>query len=167
MLKEALEYTIPYEIAIASGEKYLTQNELSCLHNMMNGIDWSYKEMEECVQALYDLFEHQRQIRDCLNMYEFVMGAVANFFGNKGEYDSSDKIIEKLLENSLMHYRIASIYRALYELLWNDEQRKKEQHPVKRDVDAKKELQKCICLCEMREDIHQLSFFKKKLEDGI
>ena len=167
MLKEALEYTIPYEVAIASGEKYLTQNELSCLQNMMNGLDWSYKEMEECVQVLYDLFEHQRQISDCLNMYEFVMGAVASFLGNKGEYDSSDEIKIKILKNTIVNHRLGVINRTLYGLLWNDEQRKKEQHPVKRDVDVKKELKKCIYFGEMCGDTQGILFLEKKLNNGM
>ena len=167
MLKEALEYTIPYKIAVASGQKYLTQSELACLQNLMKWLDWSYPEMEESVKSLYDLFEHQRRIEDCLNMYEFIMGAVASHLGNNGKYDLSDEIEIKILKNSLMTRRFGIIYRVVYELLWNDVQRKKEQHPVKRDVDVKKELKKCIRLCEMSGNLYHIPFFEERLETGI
>lgn len=166
-LKEVLEYTIPYEIAVASGEKYLTQNELSCLQNIMSRMDWTYPEKEQCVQALYDLLEHQREIEDCLNMYEFVMGTVASHLGNKGEYDISDEIGMKILQNTIWNRRLGVIDRGIYELLWNDVQRKKEQHPVKRDVDITKELEKCRCLCEMCCDKRGMMFFEKKLKEGM
>ena len=166
-LKEVLEYTMPYEIAVASGKKYLTQNELSCLQNIMSRMDWTYPEKEQCVQALYDLLEHQREIEDCLNMYEFVMGTVASHLGNKGEYDISDEIKIKILHNTIWNRRLGVIDSAMYGLLWNDVQRKKEQHPVKRDVDVRKELQKCRYLCEMCCDKRGMMFFEKKLKEGM
>ncbi len=166
-LKEILGYTIPYEIAITSGEKYLTQNELSCLQNIMSRMDWTYPEKEQCVQALYDLLEHQREIEDCLNMYEFVMGTVASHLGNKGEYDISDEIKIKILHNTIWNRRLGVIDSAMYGLLWNDVQRKKEQHPVKRDVDVREELQKCRYLCEMCFDKRGMMFFEKKLKEGM
>lgn len=166
-LKEILGYTIPYEIAIAPGEKYLTQNELSCLQNIMSRMDWSNKELESMVEVLYDWFENQRQIEDCLNMYEFVMGLIASHLGDKGEYDRSDEIEMKILKNTLIHRRLSVIDSALYGLLWNDVQRKKEQHLVLEDVVVKKELQKCKCLCEMWKDTIGMEFFEEKLKNGM
>ena len=166
-LKEILGYTIPYEVAIASGEKYLTQNELSCLQNIMNRMDWTDEELEQLVQVLYDLFENQRQIEECLNMYEFVMGLIASQLGNKGEYDRSDEIEIKILKTTLMHRRLGVINSALYGLLWNDVQRKKEQHLMLEDVVIKKELQKCKYLCEVWKDNIGLEFFEEKLKKGM
>lgn len=166
-LKAALEDTIPYEVAVMPGEKYLTQNEISCLHNIMNSIDWNYPEMEQCVTMLYDLYERQRCLEECFDMYGFVMGAVASNLGNIGEYDRSDEIGLKILKYELVYRRIGRIYKEMYSLLWNAVQREKNQHPRERGVDTKKELLKCIYLCEMCGDLHQLSFLHKKLEQGI
>lgn len=74
MLKEVLEYTIPYRRVITLGEKYLTKSEWVCLKNIVKWMDWTYPEMEQCVQTLYDLFERQKQVEDCFNKYEFIMG---------------------------------------------------------------------------------------------
>lgn len=115
-LKEALGYTIPYEIAVAEGEKYLTQNELSCLQNILNRLDWTYPEMRQCVEALYHLFEEQRAMKECFGMYEFVMGIVASKLGNKGEYDYADAIGLKILKNTLIYRKLGNIYEEMYSL---------------------------------------------------
>lgn len=166
-LKEILGDTIPYEVAVAPGEKYLTQNEVVCLQNIMISIDWTYPEMEQCVTALYDWYEKQRRLEECFAMYEFVMGAVASNLGNRGEYECSDEIGLKIIKHGLLYQRIGRIYKEIYSRLWNDVQREKNQHPAKRGADTKKELLKCICLCEICDDTYQLSFLRKALEEGI
>lgn len=165
-LKEILGNTIPYEMIMVSGEKYLTQNEISCFHNIMSSINWNYPEMRQCVTMLYDLFEKQRCMEECFDMYEFVMGAVASNLGNIGEYDQSNEIGLKILRYELIYRRIGRTYKEIYSLLWNDVQREKNQHPRKRGVDTKKELLRCIYLCEICGDLHQLPFFYKKLEQS-
>jgi len=166
-LKEILGDTIPYETAVLSDEKYLTQNEVSCLQNIMVSIDWKYQEMEQCVTALYEWYEKYRCLEECFDMYEFVMGAIASNLGNKGEYDSSDQIGIKILNYELIYRRIGRLYREKYSLLWNDVQRVKNQHPARRGADTKKELLKCIYLCEVCDVQYQLSFLRKALEEGI
>ena len=73
----------------------------------------------------------------------------------------------KILKNAVTHYRLSVIDSALYGLLWNDVQRKKEQHLVVEDVVIKKELQKCKCLCEMWKDNIGLVFFEETLKNGM
>ena len=166
-LKETIAYTIPYEIAIAIEEKYLTNNEISCVQNIIMQVDWSYSELKECMGVLYDLYENQKRIEKCLNMYEFVMGIVSSHLGNCKEYDISDEINNKILSHTLINRRLKAIYSTKYDILWNDEQRKKEQHPIHLGVDVKQELIKCIHLCEMSGNLRRMSFYKKKLENGI
>lgn len=166
-LKGILDDTIPYEVAIASGEKYLTKNEVSCLHSIMNMSGSMHQEMEQCRMALYDLYGKQRHLEECFDMYEFVMGAIASDLGNEGKYDVSDEIGLKIIENGLVYRRARRIYKEKYSLLWNDVQREKNQHPVKRGADTKEELLKCIYLCELCGDTYMLSFLKNALENGI
>lgn len=166
-IKEILNYTISYEKAVAPGEKYLTQNELHCLQNIMNGVDWTYPEMEQCVITLYELFEKQRCLTECFDMYEFAMGAVASNLGNRGEYDRSDQISLNILKNGLYYRRVGRLYKEIYAMLWNAVQREKEQHPDVQGVVNKKELLICIYLCEMSGDMHQIPFLEKALREGI
>ncbi len=165
-LKETLGDTVPYEIAVAPGDKYLTENEILCLQNIMIRANQTYSEMEECMNALYDLYEKQRCIEECFNFYGVVMGNIASKFGNMGEYDRSDEIGLKILKYELQYRRIGRLYREAYSLLWNDVQRVKNQHPAKRDADTKKELLKCIYLCEISDNQYQLSFLKERLQKG-
>ena len=166
-LKEVISYTIPYEIAVVSGEKYLTNNEISCMQNIITKIDGSYPELKECIEVLYDLFEKQKQAENCLNMYEFVMRVVSSQLGNCEEYDVSDKINRKMLSYVLVNRRIGAIHRTIYSLFWNNEQRLKKQHPIKLGADTKQELIKCINFCEMSGSLRFISFYKKKLEEDF
>lgn len=166
-LKETLGYTIPYEVAVAPGEKYLTQNELPCIQNIIRTVDWTYPEMEQCVGAMYRLFEEQRRGEDCFDIYEFVMGTVASELGNIGKYDLSDEIEQKILRLAVDYRQMRGIANRIYSLLWNNEQRKKEKHPMKRNADVEKELLKCICFSEMSDNPRNIPFFVKKLESGM
>ena len=106
-------------------------------------------------------------MEECFDVYELVMGTIASDLGNKGEYDLSDEIGLKILMGGLIYRRLGWIYSELYDLLWNDIQRGKNQHQVKRGADTKKELLKCIYFCEMSGDLHHLSFYKRVLEEGM
>lgn len=166
-MKKTLEYTIPYDVVVTEGEKYLTLEEIACIQNITVGIDWTFPEMKQCVETLYDLFEHQKQIEDCLNMYEFVMTSVSSCLGNNGEYARSDSIKIKTIVNALKNYRTEAIHGALYGLLWNDEKRKKEKLPQKRGVDFENGLKICKIICQMDDAPLYLSFYRKKLDEII
>lgn len=166
-IKEVLEYTIPYEIAVASREKYLTQSELTCLQNLASKLTWDDSELGQCIQSLYELFEHQRKIEECLAAYEFVMRMVVSKLGNRGEYGVSDAIELKILKHTLLNRRLGVISSGIYALLWNDEQRKKEQHQAKRGAVAEKELFKCIQFSYMCGDDYRIPFYKRKMEEGM
>ncbi len=165
-LKETLGDTVPYEIAVTPGDKYLTENEILCLQNIMIRANQTYSETEECMSALYDFYVKQRHIEECFNLYGVVMGTIASMLGNMGEYDRSDEIGLKILKYELKYRRIGRLYREAYSLLWNDVQRVKNQHPAKQDADTKKELLKCIYLCEISDNQYQLSFLKERLQKG-
>lgn len=79
----------------------------------------------------------------------------------------SDEIGLKILKDGLLYQRLGRLYKEKYDLLWNEVQREKNQHHVKRDADIKKELQECVFLCEVCNDKYQLPFLKKALEKGI
>ena len=166
-LKEIMEETVPYEVAVSPGEKYLTKNEIGCLPNMMTHSNWNQPEMKECVETMYRLFEEQRKPEECFDAYEFVMGNVASKLGNRGDYDLSDEIGEKIIRYGLLYRRPGVLAKEIYSLLWNDAQRQKNQHLPKRGADTKKELIKCICLCEISGDFYYGPFFRNVLENGI
>ena len=166
-MKDILEETVPYEIAVAPGEKYLTINEIVCLANIMPHSSWNQPEMQECVEAMYRLYEEQWEAKECFNAYELVMGNVASKLGDRGDYDLSDEIGLKIVQYGLLYRRLGALAKELYALLWNDAQRQKNQHLPKRGADTKKELIKCICLCEISGNLYRVPFYKNVLEKGI
>lgn len=159
--KQILEYTIPYETAIASGEKYLTTNEISCLQNIIAEADWSYPEMEQCINCLYDLLENQREMDNCFNVYSFVIKAISSELGNKSMYDLSDALKIKMLKNTLSYRIMYSLHIHLYGLLWNDKQRRKELHHLKYNINYKEELIRCIHLADLNGNTERIPFYKK------
>lgn len=166
-LKKILEYTISYETAIAPGEKYLTMNELCCLQNIIIETDWSYPEMEQCLNTLYDLLENQRKIDNGFHIYEFGMSAISSEFGNKGKYDISDFLKIKMLKTSLSNRTMGALHLHLYGMLWNDRQRKKKQLPTKYNIDYKEELLRCTYLAELCGNTQRIPFYKEMLNEDV
>lgn len=166
-LKEILTETLPYELVVTSGEKYLTQNEALCLQNIVVDADETCPEKEQCVMTLYMLYEKQRRSEECFDMYELVMGTIASYLGNKGNYDLSDEIGMKIIEGVLMYRRLGWLHIEKYDLLWNEVQREKYQYPLKRSADIKKVLLDCIYLCELCGELSHRSFYERKLKDGM
>ena len=44
-IKDALECTLPYDIAVSEGEKYLSNEEMSCMNNIL------VSKSENCVEV--------------------------------------------------------------------------------------------------------------------
>lgn len=148
--KRALECTVPYEAVITRGEKYLSNEEIACLENITLGIDWSYKEMEECIEALEEICEMPKYLSNYVRMYEFIMMAVSSHLGNAGEFERSNLQKEKLIMVSLKNRRPRPIHYCLYGMLWNEEQNKK----AKKDFDTYKKrfLKRCYYMSKLCRD---------------
>ncbi|MBP3609124.1 MAG: helix-turn-helix domain-containing protein [Lachnospiraceae bacterium] len=144
-MKQALEYTVPYKAVTASGKKYLTNEEIRCIHNLTLEIDWSFAEMQECITTLLEVCETPKYAANYLKMYQFCMSVVSSCIGNKGEYIQSNEIKSRVLKLLLRNRRCGGIHEVLYGMIWNNEQCEKEQ-TIKERVDHKRELQRCISL---------------------
>ena len=75
-VRAILEITMPYEVFLKEGEKYLTYEEQSCIQNMMLGMDRNSKEFRICMEhfeEMYRMFEKKEQIETVNNMYEYIM----------------------------------------------------------------------------------------------
>lgn len=161
-IKKALQSTVAYEAAICKGEKYLTNEEIACLENITLGIDWSYKEMKECVSALESICNMPKYSCNYHRMYEFTMLAVSNHFGNNGMYDHSDTIQDKIIELSLKNRRIKAIHYGLYEKLWNREQRSNKYFC---GLDRIRCLEKCIHISNLSKEDYRNTIYKEKLKE--
>lgn len=88
-IKGVMECTLPYKVAITKDiEKYLTIEELSCLHNILVTKCSGIPEVQECYEALLGMYEaREKDINNCLSMYEFIMRQIASYMGDCGNYD--------------------------------------------------------------------------------
>lgn len=165
-IREALACTLPYETAIQPGEKYLTNEEITCIHNMVN---WNKGNDEEKMRQI-DFLEEQYEAREkeggiaCFSsMYEIVMGSVASKRGNRGEYDRSDEISRKIIVANLYQRRGLGIHGGIYGLMWNYEQRQKENIPVQGQRHPEEDLKHCIAFSELCMEKYYERFYRKKL----
>ena len=162
-MKKALECTVPYKSVIASGKKYLTNEEIGCIQNIMLMIDWSYKEMEECVDTLTEMCERSKYPINYLKMYQFVMCGVSSKLGNKGEYGYSNEIMRKILYLLLVSRRGGGIHESLYGILWNDEQWNKQGLFLNKKNEKKERLEKCISISKLFKNDKRKEAYQERL----
>ncbi len=166
-LQEALELTLPLEVFLQKGEKYLTYQEQTCIQNMMQGMDKESEEFWICMERFQEMYRPvaEGELLETVNgIYGFIMRYVQSELGNHGEYDLSDQYLQLLLEEDLRTYRMPSIADCLYARWWNYTQRKQRGIPTCRDLDTETELSNCIQLSRLSKLTSDESFFKGKLQ---
>ncbi|MCI9142869.1 MAG: helix-turn-helix transcriptional regulator [Lachnospiraceae bacterium] len=168
-IREALECTLPWEAAMKLGEKYLTNEEISCILGM---VSWK-KEMDEekkrqlvVLEEQYGACEREKLIFCFINMYEIVMGGVASELGNMGEYDHSDVISRNIIRECLYQRRTFGVHGGIYGMMWNNAQRQKEGIPIRQQQNPEKDLRHCIIFSELGMEKHDMEFYRRKLQSG-
>ena len=163
-MREALACTLPYEAAMQPGEKYLTNEEIGCLHSIMI---WNKEKDEEKMRQIAVL-EEQYEAREknggiaCFNnRYEIIMGSIASQWGNMGEYNRSDEISRKIIVANLYQRRAWGIDGEIYNLMWNYEQRTKEGIPYQSQRDSEEDLMHCITYSELFMEEYSENFYKE------
>lgn len=165
-LREALEYTLPYKAFLQPGEKYLTNEEQSCIRNMMVGMDKESEEFRICMQRFEEIYQpaiDREELENVDGMYEFVMIYVRSQWGNRGEYDKADKHSLNIIEGCLRNRRLWALHDSIYDRWWNHAERRKKGIPLDIVLDDERELNKCILLSELARS-HDVSFYQEKLK---
>ncbi len=165
-IKGVMECTLPYKVAITKDiEKYLTIEELSCLHNILVTKCSGIPEVQECYEALLSMYEaREKDINNCLSMYEFIMRQIASYMGDCGDYDKSDEKEFFILQNSIRNRRLTVLYSSMYSMLWNDQQRAKNKMAMHRDIAYCGEIKSCIVLSCLGKNIGKNKFFSNILK---
>lgn len=162
---KALEYTLPLEAALSSGEKYMTDEEILCIQNIASESEETEEIRRKYIEILYEkyrFYEENRIVSSCINMYEVVMDYVASDLGNMGEYDRSDAISHILITESLRLRRLYGIHKSIYNILWNDAQQHKEGSLPKRKRNTEVDLQRCLVLSEFCNETRDKKFYWRK-----
>ena len=165
-IREALACTLDYKKAMKSINKYLTNEEISCIQNMViwkQEMDEEKKIQIDMLEKQYEMYEEKGQIGCFISMYEMVMDCVASEWGNMGEYDKSDQISKKLIMESLYLRRLYGVHGGIYNMVWNYKQRQKKGIPFLKQRDVEKDLNHCVILSKLcQETVHE-NFYKEKL----
>ncbi len=166
-MRGALELTMPFEVFLKEGEKYLTHEEQSCIQNMMQKMDKSGGEFLRCMEGfeeMYRPFEENQLMGTVNNMYEFIMKYVGSERGNQGNYDQADRYSGIILDECLHFRRLHSIEAALYDRWWNDKKRKEEGLEIDRALNAETELTRCLLFSRLDKRKYYEKFYLKELE---
>lgn len=163
-LVRVLEYTLPYEVAIKDGEKYLTNAEIQCLLDILVYMGKMSKNV--VFDALYKFcnqLEKEDGISQHISLWEIIMHIRACLYGNDGEYDKSDNMSLKVMKECIQCYRLNKLELNLYNITWNNAERIKKNIPVIQGYKKDVYLRKCIALCQIRKNIAREVEIREKL----
>lgn len=166
-IKEILEYTLPYRIAVSDMPKYMTNEESACLQNILATKQSDEPEVKECFDALLRMYEAKEdKINNHFGMYEFVMMPLASYMGDCGMYDDADDKSGIIFVNALYNRRIVGVAGSMYDMLWNDMQRKDKNMPMRRGIAYPDEIKRCMVMSSLTKKKVRYSFFCDKLKDS-
>ena len=164
-LIEILEYTIPYEVAVKNGIKYLTNVEMQIL------LDIAYNMRMPCIniafKSLENMCEQMRQedgISEHIAAWETIMTNIASTYGSVGEYGKSDEISLITIKECIQCYRMNALVSNIYSITWNMGECKKKDFPLKHEYHEKEYLNKCLILCQMNKNISKTVTIRNRLE---
>lgn len=165
-LERILAYTIPLEVVIKEGEKYVTNVEVQCLFDIainigksnMNGV---YNMLLELCKQL----ENDDGISEHISIWEMFMSVIACIYGNMGEYNKSNQISLKIMKECIHCYRTNMLAISLYNNIWNYKENIKKNIPVFQGYEIENCLKICISLCQITNNFAREKKIKNKLTD--
>ena len=161
-----LEYTIPYEVAVKRGAKYLTNVEIQILLDIAINIGRENMNCAfETLMKLCEQMELDEGILEHIAVREIVMTTIANVYGEMGEYTKADIINLRTMQEAIYCYRIHMLAPNLYGIIWNYRERNKKNFAVEEKLKEKEYLHSCLILCQINKDTAKEIIVKNRLED--
>lgn len=162
-LKKAIGQTIRLEdIPVSKSEIFMSTTEIVCLHSLSATLKKveRYDEAYDCIRVLEEYckkMEKSDKVHGSLGIYEMIMTYVASLAGSMGQFEKSSSISHMLIEMALRNRKSNILHSNVYNIIWNEDKCKTAQ------FDFKKELSRCIYLCQLTEDRHSEKFYNGKL----
>lgn len=151
--REILEDTIPYEVVLRDGEKYLTNMEMQCLLSIAMCIGKSKDNRAfDVLLELCKQLELDEGVLEHIGVWEFIMINIANIYGDREDYDISDSICLRTMKECIHCYRMNLLDMGLYIHIWNNVERQKKNIPLKQGYSEDMYYKKCIALCQINKD---------------
>ena len=162
-----MELTLPYQIFLQEGEKYLTKEEQTCILNWMQGMDENSEEYLICMrqmEGIYQPYIEAELWEGIWNMYELVANNIGSAWGNRGEYDRADWYSGFILKGCLRFRRMGMLHTSIYDRWWNYDMRKSTGIPAGKVLNDEEELSRCILFSVIVKDKRREQFYRKKLK---
>ena len=164
-IRNALEYTLTYKVAVGDTPKYMTNEELACIQNIMGTKLHDEPDVRKCRDALLKMYESKEEtINNCLSMYALVMLPLASYMGDCGLYDEGDRKDNFIFVNSMYNRKTSALVGSLYDMLWNDMKRKELKIAMHRGIAYSDELKICMVLSLLSGKISSYRFLSEKLD---
>ena len=166
--KEVLRCTLPIENLLKHENVYLTEREAICIRN---GWKWmEEKEKRETIRFLLNFYEkyiEDKGVSEVISMYEFVTEGAVEELGNMGEHEFAQKIDRKAIRASLSCRRLCDIHYKLYDIWWNENERKKKEGKETSKDEKCRVFKKCIILSHYVKRYFHEKIYREKLEKLI
>lgn len=160
--REALQCTLNTDKLHYTDELYLTEMEIHCIRNMIQGL--TDTEKRKCIDFLlhfFERYEKEKGLGDSISVYAYVIVCVANELGNLGEYKIATELDEKVLREELMCKRIWELDSIIYDITWNE-----NEQSVKTEMRKNKmteSLEECIILSHFYKRTFGERFYRDKM----
>ncbi|MDE7477235.1 MAG: helix-turn-helix transcriptional regulator [Lachnospiraceae bacterium] len=163
-VEAALQCTLNTERFCYTDETYLTEMEMTCIRQRIQGLDKEDKRKQiDFLLHFFQRVEKENKISDYIAMYEFVMVCVTSELGNMGEFQFASELDKKVLRELLNCRRLYEIHSLIYDILWND---KEQRLTVGKMIEKEKMtdgLRQCIILSHFCKRTFKEKFYYNKI----
>ncbi len=155
-MMEVLEYTIPLECILGKEKIFLSRDEATIIYNVAARAENIYM---ETVRKICEQFETDIDISSHMRRYELLMTGLISYDGNRGNYEESNRLSNSLLRKSLRCRRSHVLSIAIYNNLWNAQQR---GWCTCEDLIYQETIKKCVALSIISKNENLTNFYEQK-----
>lgn len=164
----ALRCTLDAKKLYELDEVYLTEMELACIRQKIQGLDHAEKRKQiDFLLHFFEKFEGENRISDYIAMYEYVMVCVTSELGNMGEYQLAIELDKKALREVIRCRRLYMLNEFLYDILWNEKEQKACNGQQMETVKMTDGLQVCRTLSHFSKRTFYEIFYNDKIDQSI
>lgn len=165
-LIEVLELTVPIKNCFKLKAWYFTLAEVNLLYNIAGRYKAKQKNVyEELLVKYLEQELYRDEIVSRPDMYEMVLTCLANDMGDRGEYEASTNLSEKVVKTCLKMRRMRTLPRNLYIKCWNQYNIDGTSRLKTNKPQVRKCLKRCISLSKIIRHKKLEEFFAAKLDN--
>ena len=165
-LVELLELTIRVERLLESEEWYLTVEEINILHNILTRCEDNSENVFFKILHNYSIKSiHQNSASIRMGVYDLIITGLANYLGNKGEYELSNWYGSQMIKSGLENRRMRTLARNLYSNCWNKYNIDRGESLARDNQEVVTTINRCILLGEIMKNNSLRDFMIRKLKD--